>query len=68
MTETSRVWFEANHWLRKLASTIHILSCLGMARTFGEYRHSVWDGRMDYAVYVWRGREWAIPTRAMDRD
>lgn len=51
---------------RKAASTVKILFCLGMARTFGEYHHSIWDGRVNYAVYRWRGRTWAIPTTPME--
>ncbi len=66
MAELSQVWWERKHTLRKMASTIKILFCLGMARTFGEYRHSVWDERVDYAIYRWRGRLWAIPTKPMD--
>lgn len=50
------------HFIRKLASTVRILTCLGMARTFGQYQHSGWDGDINYARYSWRGREWIIPT------
>lgn len=49
--------------MTKLLSTIRILSCLFMARTFGTYLHSV-DGPdiAPCAVYEWRGRVWHIPT------
>lgn len=50
------------HFLRKLWSTSRILVNLAMARTFGEYVHSVGGGEFEYARYRWRGREWAIPT------
>lgn len=50
------------HWFRKLFRTIRILSCLFMARMFGEYRHSGFNGDFEYARYAWRGREWIIPT------
>lgn len=48
--------------MRKLADTIRICATLFMARTFGRYEHSVWDGQRDYARYVWRGKVWAFPT------
>lgn len=50
------------HFIRKLLRTIRVMSCLGMARMFGEYRHSGWNGEFNYARYVWRGKEWIIPT------
>jgi hypothetical protein len=50
------------HGIRKLANTFRILACLGMARTFGQYEHSVWDAGMNYARYRWRGRVWTFPT------
>jgi len=54
--------------LRKLCGTIRILARLGMARTFGEYIHSGWNGEISYARYRWRGREWIVPTgHAEDR-
>src|SRR5689334_14259650 len=54
---------EMKHFLRKLWGTVRILTNLGMARTFGQYVHSV-GGYTDfeYARYRWRGREWAVPT------
>lgn len=57
---------DAKHFFRKLRSTVRIVSTLFLARTFGKYRHSVSDECLDYAVYVWRGKEWAIPTAPLD--
>lgn len=54
------------HGIRKLANTLRILACLGMARTFGQYEHSVWSGDFHYAQYRWRGQSWAIPTSALE--
>jgi hypothetical protein len=50
------------HFIVKLFKTFKILYYLGMARTFGNYVHSGWDGETEYARYYWRGREWIIPT------
>lgn len=60
--ETSYTWRERYQLARKLVSTIKILFNLGMARTFGKYRHTIWNGEFDYAVYEWRGKEWAFVT------
>lgn len=48
------------HFVR-LRKTVRMLFILGMARTFGRYRHNVWNGEFDYAVYTWRGKDWAFP-------
>ena len=61
--ETSRPWREWQHARRKLWSTVKIVTNLAAARTFGVYVHTVWNGQFDYAVYLWRGKMWAIPTR-----
>ena len=66
--ETSREWREWGHAVRKAVSTVKILYRLGMARTFGVYVHSVWNGELDYAVYLWRGKMWAIPTTPIESD
>lgn len=66
--EISRPWWEWQHARRKLLSTCRILLNLGMARTFGRYLHSEWNGEMDYAVYEWRGRTWAFPTSPLIRE
>ena len=49
----------------KLTDTIRICATLFMARMFGRYEHSVWDGQRDYARYIWRGKVWAFPTEPM---
>lgn len=46
----------------KLFRTVRICGCILMARTFGYYVHSGFDGVNEYAQYRWRGREWRIPT------
>lgn len=46
----------------KFFSTVKILFTLGMARTFGEYEHSAWNGEFDYARYRWLGKSYAFPT------
>lgn len=51
--------------MRKLLSTFKILYCLGMARTFGEYTHSGWDGQIHFTRYYWRNKYWIIPTSAI---
>ena len=56
------------HTLRKLRSTLRIVCTLFLARTFGQYRHSVGGGDFDYAIYIWRGEEWAIPTAPVSSD
>lgn len=54
------------HFLHKLGKTSAMLFCLFMARMFGEYRHSGWDGVIEYARYSWRGHDWIIPTSAAE--
>lgn len=49
------------HFLGKLCITLRIAWTLIMARTFGKYLHSTYDGRMEYAEYRWRGSVWAFP-------
>lgn len=63
--ELSRTRIELIHAVKKLPSTLRMLFCLGMARTFGSYKHTIWNGEFDYAVYEWRGERWAFPTEAM---
>lgn len=52
----------------KVLRTIKMLYCLFMARTFGQYRHSGWDGTIEYARYTWRGQDWIIPTSPVDEN
>lgn len=54
------------HFLRKFRSTVRIATTLVLARTFGEYEHSVGGYDRDYARYRWRGRTWAFPTKPID--
>lgn len=50
--------------MRKLPKTIRILAALFMARTFGEYLHTVNDpSGMKYAKYKWKGKLWAFPSQ-----
>lgn len=52
--------------MAKLANTLKLCATLFMARTFGKYEHTVWNGEFDYARYTWRGRSWAFPTSPID--
>lgn len=45
----------------KLVHTLKIVSTLILARTFGQYINSGWNGEFDYVRYRWRGRDWCIP-------
>lgn len=53
---------------RKLPKTIAISANIFLARTFGEYVHSVWNGDFHYAVYQWRGERWVVPTSPLESD
>ena len=48
------------HAVKKFASTLRICAGIIMARTFGQYVHSGWNGQCDYARYRWRGRDYFI--------
>ncbi|UQS95264.1 hypothetical protein Pam5_48 [Pseudanabaena phage Pam5] len=52
--------------MSKLWHTLKMAVCMIMARTFGEYETSGWDGSVDFAIYRWRGRSWFIPLGSMD--
>lgn len=52
--------------MKKLLNTLRILFTLMLARTFGTYEHTVWDGKMSYARYQWRGKVWAFPTEPIE--
>lgn len=54
------------HTLRKLTSTTRLCATLFMARMFGRYEHSGWNGEFEYARYSWRGQSWAIPTSPIE--
>ena len=47
--------------MSKLFSTLRIVVTLFMARTFGRYEHSGWNGEFEYARYRWAGKSWVIP-------
>lgn len=51
------------HALKKLRGTIRICFILFMARTFGRYEHSGFNGEFEYRRYRWRGDSWCIPTK-----
>jgi len=50
----------------KIWSTLSIACRLVLARTFGEYQHSVWNGEFSYARYRWRGNDWAFPVSPIE--
>lgn len=52
--------------MRKVLSTLKILYTLGMARTFGVYVHSGWNGEHDYVRYLRNGEVWDMPTSPND--
>lgn len=53
---------------RKLLGTFKICFILFMARTFGHYNHSGWNGVFEYASYNWRGKTYHIPLGPIDKD
>lgn len=46
----------------KFFKTLRMCWRLMMARTFGQYIHSGWNGQNDYARYRWRGHDYFIQT------
>lgn len=52
--------------LKKLRSTIRICGILLLARTFGKYKGSGWNGEFDYVKYEWRGKIWVFPKSSTD--
>lgn len=58
------------HATRKFLHTIRIAFTLVMARTFGKYCHSGFDGTigLTYARYMWRGQSWLFPTAPLEDD
>lgn len=54
--------------MTKLLSTLRIAATLTLARTFGDYQHSGWNGEYEYSTYRWRGRLWVIPTSPVDEE
>lgn len=53
--------------MSKLFNTIRIAFILALVRTFGSYKHSVWNGQFNYVVYEWCGVEWAFPTGPIEK-
>lgn len=48
--------------MKKLLGTIRALYCMGMARHFGRYIHTIGGSSIPVtAVYEWRGKRWQIP-------
>ncbi len=50
------------HAIKKFCSTLGICARIIMARTFGEYVHSGWNGQCAVARYRWRGHDYFIQT------
>lgn len=46
---------------KKFKSTLNICVTLFVARMFGKYEHSLWDGKSEYAQYRLMGASWLIP-------
>lgn len=53
--------------MKKFGLTLKIAFTLIMARTFGRYVSSGWNGHCEYARYEWRGREWMFPLAPVDQ-
>lgn len=52
--------------LWKALDTIRrILYSITMARHFGEYQHSGWNGEFEFHRYRWRGEDWIIPSSSV---
>jgi hypothetical protein len=49
------------HEIRKFFGTLRIAGLVILARTFGRYVNSGWDGCDEYAQYEWGGQEHRIP-------
>lgn len=53
------------HFVKKCVRVTRTLAQLWCAQMFGEYIHSGWNGEIDYARYNYKGKEWIIPTSAV---
>jgi len=53
--------------MRKFMQSLRIASTLVMARTFGQYVNSGWNGEFEYSKYIWRGNAWIIPLTPVQR-
>lgn len=58
----------SSHFFWKLISTLRLGFTLMLARTFGTYKHSVYDYGLSYAIYSWRGKRWAFPTAPIEEE
>ncbi|WOF44341.1 hypothetical protein KNJ79_05260 [Sphingopyxis indica] len=48
--------------MRKLLQTLHAVTNLMLARTLGDYRHTMGGpDQPDVAVYEWRSQLWWVP-------
>lgn len=45
----------------KFFKTVRIVFVLLMARTFGSYKFSGWNGHCHYCVYEFWGKVWFVP-------
>lgn len=54
--------------MRKFTNTLGIAARIVLARTFGQYVHSGWDGTRDYCKYKWREQVFLIPTSPDEND
>ena len=53
--------------VRHLLATLKMVKQLVAARTFGNYRHSIWSSDTGgFSVYEYRGKSWCIPTEPLD--
>ena len=60
-------WIEGKR-MWKLVNTLELCITMFLARTFGRYEHSVWNGEFEYARYSWRGKVWAFPTCPIENE
>ena len=54
--------------MKKLFNTIGVCFTLFLARTFGTYIESGWNGIHDYAIYKWRGKSYTFPLSENDEE
>ena len=53
--------------MSKLLNTTRLCATLFLARTFGRYEHTVWNGEFEYHRYAWRGQSWAFPVSPIEQ-
>lgn len=49
--------------IKKICRTIRGCFEIFCARIFGQYRETGWNGKTDYHLYTWRGRDYYIPVQ-----